>query len=356
MKVYPRYKVYIKKNAIDSSGKLVTALTGATYTWTVSAVDVNEVAELSEYSGTTSLQHMHKPPLHIPSNYLIVVEEACQHFTIEDVPEVPPTCTQAGWTAGRQCVACKKYMLEPEVIPARGHDFIYDVIQRTRVCKVCGVTKDEDQPVKIMQSDVSKLMNIVEELMLDDASTMLNTTPDISRAAKVFIQQYKYTDATTGNVVSPDGEFHIYFEDTQKAQHYLTVTPIGQTVDGKDATILSHGTFDVARLQKTANGRDSLPTRFVIEDGYIIALCDIGNGTQRAYYLVNAGSYNTDNNISISSNEPKGKDTGLKLYSNNSVVNTPTEKTQYVLAAEGHTESSNNGSKQLQYVTGIVVR
>lgn len=355
-KIYPRYKVYIKKNALDSNGKRVTNLTGSTYTWTVSSVDENDVVELDRYSGTTSLQHIYDPPLHIPSTYLVVVAEACQHLTVENIEETSPTCTQTGWTAGTRCVNCKEYLLTPDVIPATGHDFVYDVIARTRICRTCGIKNDEDRPVKIMQSDVTRLMNIVEEMMLDDASTMLDTTTLLNSAARVFIQPYTYTikdgNDSTRETVSPPGEFHIYFKDTQGVRNYLTLTPVGNDV------ILSHGSYDMDRLQSTESGKDGLPTRFKLDGDCVMAIHNTGNNQSSNYWLVNSTTNNIENNVSIQTKKPS-TDMQVKFYkfdTPTTVVGTLEENTTYVLAAKSHGASTSDIQNQLCYVTGIIVR
>lgn len=355
-KIYPRYKVYIKKGAKDREGKRIQELTGATYTWTVSAVDERDIAELSVYSGTTSWQHVYDPPLYVPCTYLVVVEEACQHFTVEDVAEVAPTCTQTGWTAGTQCVDCKEFLLKPDVIPALGHDFVYDVIERTRICRTCGTTNDEDQPVRIMQSDITRLMNVVEEFMLDDASTMLDTSNEVRCAAKVFIQQYTYTtkdgNDSTKETESPEGEFHIYFEDTQGVRNYLTLTPVGNDV------ILSHGSYDMERLQSTVMGKDGLPSRFKIINGNIVGLFETGDNHSVNYYLVNSTTNNLENNISIQTSAPS-ENTKVQFYQYSSpttLVSSVAQGTPYVLAAKIHGASASDIQNKLCYVTGIIVR
>lgn len=357
-RIYPRYKVYIKKGAMDREGKRISELTGATYTWTVSAVDENDVAELGAYSGTTSWQHVYDPPLHVPCHYLVVIEEACQHFTVETVTEVEPTCTQTGRTAGKRCINCKEYLLAPDVIPALGHDFVYDVIERTRICRTCGTRNDEDRPVRIMQSDITRLMNVVEEMMLDDASTKLDTTTAIKSAARVFIQQYTYTtkdgNDSTRETESPEGEFHIYFKDTQGVRNYLVLTPVGSDV------ILSHGSYDVERLQSTVVGKDGLPSRFKVENGNIVGLFETGDNQTVRYQLINSTTNNMENNISI---ENEGVTVNnklrLKFYSSTSpttLVTTPVDNTEYVLAANSHSGTATGILDQLCYVTGIIVR
>lgn len=366
-KVYPRYKVYIKKGAKDREGKRIQELTGATYTWTVSAVDERDIAELGVYSGTTSWQHVYDPPLYVPCTYLVVVEEACQHFTVEDVAEVAPTCTQTGWTAGTQCVDCKEFLLKPDVIPALGHDFVYDVIQRTRVCRTCGATKDEDQPVRIMQSDVTRLMNIVEEFMMDDASTKLDTTTELSRAGKVFTTQYTFTtedgNDATRKTESPEGEFHIYFVDTQEVKHYLTLVPVDKEV------ILSHTTCQLKDLQSTVLGKDSLPSRFKIDSaGNVVCLYQLAKGEDAKYYLINKNDSNSDNNISIDTDSTVSG-SFVKLYErlsdstvssiNTTASNLVHDTTKYVMAAVYHGFSSDDNQQTKQqycYATGIIVR
>ena len=357
-KVYPRYKVYIKKNAIDSSGKRILELTGATYTWTVASVTDAGIAELSRYSGTTSYIHVYDPPIYVHENYLVVVEEACQHYTIDDIEEVLPTCTHTGSTAGTKCRNCGEFLLNPITIPALGHDFVYDVIERTRICRTCGATKDEDQPVRIMQSDITRLMNVVEEFMLEDTATMLDTTIELRCAAKVFIQQYTYTtkdqtESSPRETTSPSGEFHIYFEDTQGAHHYLTLTPVG-----KDDVILSHGVYDIERLQSTVLGKEGLPSRFKLtNDGKVVGLFETGVDTTAMYYLINSTDGNLENNISITTSP--GNQEVVKFYpysSPKTAVTTVAQKTPYVMAAKIHGEGASTVQDKLCYVTGIIIR
>lgn len=55
------------------------------------------------------------------------------HENIIDVPEVPVTCTQDGYTAGKQCTDCEEWIVERKTIPASHKDENAD-----RICEVCG--------------------------------------------------------------------------------------------------------------------------------------------------------------------------------------------------------------------------
>ena len=41
----------------------------------------------------------------------------------EDIPAVPATCTEGGWTAGKKCSVCQAVLVEPQQTGPLGHDF-----------------------------------------------------------------------------------------------------------------------------------------------------------------------------------------------------------------------------------------
>ena len=75
----------------------------------------------------------------------------CNH-QIEKIPAVAATCTEAGSTEGERCTICGKTLVEPEVIPALGHDMVSKEGKAatctedgytTGVCSRCGYTETE---------------------------------------------------------------------------------------------------------------------------------------------------------------------------------------------------------------------
>ncbi len=56
----------------------------------------------------------------------------CRHTTIETVPARAVTCTVDGLTEGQICSACGRIFIEPDVIPAKQHNFV------NSICLNCG--------------------------------------------------------------------------------------------------------------------------------------------------------------------------------------------------------------------------
>lgn len=72
----------------------------------------------------------------------------CEHTNTSEVAAVAATCTEAGYTAGTQCVDCGSYVTGHEVVAALGHDWndwtqttapgCETPGQQTRTCSACG--------------------------------------------------------------------------------------------------------------------------------------------------------------------------------------------------------------------------
>ena len=77
----------------------------------------------------------------------------CAHTSVVDVAAVAATCTQSGYTAGKQCTECEAYTEGHEVIPATGHTMqdwnVVDAAtcteagERNRGCANCDLVETE---------------------------------------------------------------------------------------------------------------------------------------------------------------------------------------------------------------------
>ena len=71
----------------------------------------------------------------------------CTHADgVTEVPEVPATCTEDGYTGDEVCKTCQTVVKKGEIIPALGHDY------KDGKCSRCG-TQDPNQPVEPVQPD-----------------------------------------------------------------------------------------------------------------------------------------------------------------------------------------------------------
>ena len=77
----------------------------------------------------------------------------CDHENVTKVVAVAATCTEAGYTAGTQCIDCGSYVTGHEVVAALGHNWSdWDETtapgcetagQQTHTCSVCGATETQ---------------------------------------------------------------------------------------------------------------------------------------------------------------------------------------------------------------------
>lgn len=73
------------------------------------------------------------------------------HVT-EDIPELLPTCTETGYTAGKLCTVCGVITEGKEIVPANGHSFVTELTApnctdagfTTYTCSVCSYEKIDD--------------------------------------------------------------------------------------------------------------------------------------------------------------------------------------------------------------------
>ncbi len=64
----------------------------------------------------------------------------CAHPTKTEVPEVPATCTEGGYTAGVQCTVCNQYISGHEEIGPKGHTEVADAA-KDPTCTETGLTE-----------------------------------------------------------------------------------------------------------------------------------------------------------------------------------------------------------------------
>ena len=60
-------------------------------------------------------------------------DEGCKHQAVA-IEAVEATCTTPGATAGEICSKCDKVLVEPEIVPALGHDVAYSSTKTEATC------------------------------------------------------------------------------------------------------------------------------------------------------------------------------------------------------------------------------
>lgn len=88
---------------------------------------------------------------------LFIITSCGHEHTEEIIPEILPTCTQGGFSEGKQCAECKEIIVAPTQISAKGHTEIAlpnqaptcteEGYENGKVCSVCNVILTDPTPV-----------------------------------------------------------------------------------------------------------------------------------------------------------------------------------------------------------------